>query len=143
MGKTNMPQKPKTIYREARLASSAWNLFKSVSQMAVFWTIFLFVLPALFYFVESSVGWKSWRFDGPSFRIVGTVIFLLASSLGVSSCVVMALIGRGTPLPFDCARRVVVVGPYRYIRNPMALAGLIQGVAVGLFFGSPLQQGRR
>ena len=32
---------------------------------------------------------------------------------------------------------MVVTGPYRYVRNPMAVAGLTQGVAVGLWLGSP------
>ncbi|MFK7789074.1 MAG: isoprenylcysteine carboxylmethyltransferase family protein, partial [Phycisphaeraceae bacterium] len=31
---------------------------------------------------------------------------------------------------------LVVSGPYRYVRNPMALAGIVQGLAVGLMMGS-------
>jgi protein-S-isoprenylcysteine O-methyltransferase Ste14 len=30
----------------------------------------------------------------------------------------------------------VIAGPYRYVRNPMAVAGIAQGVAVGLLLGS-------
>jgi protein-S-isoprenylcysteine O-methyltransferase Ste14 len=32
--------------------------------------------------------------------------------------------------------RLVVAGPYRWVRNPMALAGIAQGVAVGLITAS-------
>ena len=28
--------------------------------------------------------------------------------------------------------RLVIAGPYRWIRNPMAVAGIVQGVAVGI-----------
>ena len=41
----------------------------------------------------------------------------------------MAVTGRGTPLPFDAARDLVVSGPYRLVRNPMVVAGLTQSLA--------------
>jgi protein-S-isoprenylcysteine O-methyltransferase Ste14 len=50
----------------------------------------------------------------------------------------MSTIGRGTPLPLDHAHELVVVGPYRYVRNPMAVSGVGQGLMVALFLGSPL-----
>ena len=31
----------------------------------------------------------------------------------------------------------MVSGPYRHLRNPMAVAGIAQGVAVGVVLGSP------
>ena len=46
--------------------------------------------------------------------------------------------GQGTPLPVDSTNRLVIRGPYRWIRNPMATASLLQGAAMGLWFGSPL-----
>ncbi|TWT50903.1 hypothetical protein Pla22_36460 [Rubripirellula amarantea] len=48
----------------------------------------------------------------------------------------MAFFGDGTPLPTATAPKLVIAGPYRFVRNPMALAGIIQGIAVGWFFGS-------
>ena len=87
---------PNRLFREARLASGGWNLFKSIVQMVVFWTVFLVVLPALLYFAESAVAWQQLRFASSGFRIAGVFLFLLGGSLGISSCFVMALIGRGT-----------------------------------------------
>src|SRR5262249_11549853 len=58
------------------------------------------------------------------------VVPLAAGAVIMLWCVFgFALRGRGTPAPFDAPRRLVVVGPYRYVRNPMywglglALAG--------------------
>ena len=50
----------------------------------------------------------------------------------------MSLNGEGTPLPVDNARRLVARGPYAYLRNPMAVAGLGQGLMVGIYVGSAL-----
>lgn len=46
--------------------------------------------------------------------------------------------GRGTPLPADATRELVLSGPYSYVRNPMAMGSFAQGIAVGLLLGSPL-----
>lgn len=48
----------------------------------------------------------------------------------------MSTIGKGTPLPFDCAQKLVIKGPYKYVRNPMAVAGIGQALSIGLYFGS-------
>ena len=44
--------------------------------------------------------------------------------------------GEGTPLPLDQTNRLVVSGPYYYVRNPMAIAGIGQGLSVALIFQS-------
>lgn len=68
---------------------------------------------------------------------------LIASVLGAALyfwCVwSFAAIGRGTPGPWDAPRRVVAVGPYRVVRNPIYLAALL--VVLGeawLFLSFPL-----
>ena len=38
----------------------------------------------------------------------------------------------------DTARKLVIRGPFRYVRNPMAVAGIGQGIAVGVVLGSGL-----
>ena len=123
--------------REARPATAAWNVAKTLFQTAIFWSTLLFVVPALIYWVEGATGLGAYRFAATSWRVAGTVVFALGGALGLTSGLIMAIRGRGTPLPLDCTRELVVVGPYRYVRNPMAIAGLGQGAAVGLYLGSP------
>jgi protein-S-isoprenylcysteine O-methyltransferase Ste14 len=48
----------------------------------------------------------------------------------------MSWLGNGTPLPVDGTNQLVVAGPYRFIRNPMAVAGIGQAIAIGLIYGS-------
>jgi protein-S-isoprenylcysteine O-methyltransferase Ste14 len=52
---------------------------------------------------------------------------------------VFATAGRGTPGLWDAPRRLVAVGPYRWVRNPIYLAALlIVGGQAGLFSSAAL-----
>ncbi len=42
--------------------------------------------------------------------------------------------GQGTPAPWDPPRKLVVRGPYRYVRNPMISSVLTMMAAEALFF---------
>jgi protein-S-isoprenylcysteine O-methyltransferase Ste14 len=122
--------------REARPATHAWNIAKTLFQAAAFWSVFLWLLPAAIYSLEETE-LTGWRFRCRTVSWVGGTLFILASALGLTSNVVMAVWGRGTPFPLDCPRALVTQGPYRCVRNPMAISGIAQGMAVGLYLGSP------
>ncbi|AIV40008.1 MULTISPECIES: isoprenylcysteine carboxylmethyltransferase family protein [unclassified Curtobacterium] len=114
------------------------HLLGTAVQIVVFWGLFLGVLPLLIAAAETR-----WRLRPPLPDAVvqvvsgtGLVVFVLASLLGLASAVSMSTRGGGTPLPSAMPNRLVVAGPYRVVRNPMALAGLTQGAAVGLVAAS-------
>jgi protein-S-isoprenylcysteine O-methyltransferase Ste14 len=48
-----------------------------------------------------------------------------------------AAIGKGTPAPFDPPRRLVIDGPYRFVRNPMYIGASLGLAGVAIFYGSP------
>jgi protein-S-isoprenylcysteine O-methyltransferase Ste14 len=48
-----------------------------------------------------------------------------------------ATVGRGTPGPWDPTQKVVVTGPYRWVRNPMYLAVLSVILGEGWIYTSP------
>jgi len=126
------------LFRVARPAPTAWNIVKTTVQAVFFWLTFLVVIPLGIRSVEVAFGAGSWRL--PHLAIVGVGIALLVamSALNVWAAQAMSVHGHGTPFPLDAARLLVVRGPYRMIRNPMAVAGIGQGVAVGIILGSPL-----
>ncbi|GAB5402211.1 MAG: hypothetical protein Aurels2KO_04420 [Aureliella sp.] len=76
------------------------------------------------------------RFSHPYQRLCGSLLLIAASSLGLWSAWSMATYGAGTPLPTATASELVIAGPYHLVRNPMAVAGITQGAAVGWLFGS-------
>lgn len=110
----------------------------TVVQIVVFWGLLLGVVPLVIAFAE-----HRWELHPPwpkavvlAAVIVGAVVLVTASALGIAAAATMSTQGAGTPLPSAMTNRLVVAGPYRSVRNPMALAGIAQGVAVGLLFSS-------
>ncbi|HZO20612.1 MAG TPA: isoprenylcysteine carboxylmethyltransferase family protein [Gemmatimonadaceae bacterium] len=57
-------------------------------------------------------------------RGLGVLVLVAGVSLFLWCVVLFARVGRGTLAPWDPTQRLVAVGPYRYVRNPM-----ISGVA--------------
>lgn len=122
-------------FRRAKRAPTWWNLVKTLSHTAIFWSIFLYLIPySMSRFEQGVLGWTPP--PSPLDGVVAIAGFVLAGALGLWSGVTMAIVGKGTPLPLDHPNALVVRGPYRHVRNPMAIAGLTQGLFAGIYFGS-------
>jgi protein-S-isoprenylcysteine O-methyltransferase Ste14 len=102
--------------------------------MVLFWGFFLMVVPVVISWLEQR--WLMSLVLPPLAGVAGMGILVLASLLGVASALTMSSRGAGTPLPSAMPNHLVIAGPYRWVRNPMAVAGITQGVAVGLVLGS-------
>lgn len=124
-----------------RAAPAPWqcNLAKTLAQTLLMWTAFLIIGPF--------VAWKieSWLLENGCPFARFKPIILCAISLFVFgwlvawwSAWVLVRWGDGTPLPIDATNKLVVRGPYRWVRNPMAACSLLQGAAIGIALGSPL-----
>jgi len=112
------------------------HLRRSLVQLVLFWAVFFVLLPLVLAWAEARLHIEWAPLQDQGWTRAGAVVFIVASALGLWSCVSMALRGEGTPLPAAAARNLVVVGPYRFVRNPMAVAGLVQTVGVGFWLGS-------
>lgn len=101
------------------------------------WLVFFFLIPAGIYYQEGRSGLRRYRFASALWRARGVTLFMLGWILAYTSAGFMVVHGDGTPLPADATRKLVIVGPYRYVRNPMAIGSFAQGFAVAFFLGSP------
>jgi protein-S-isoprenylcysteine O-methyltransferase Ste14 len=69
-------------------------------------------------------------------QIVGIIVGSGGAMVALACVVTFLWIGRGTPAPFDPPRRLVIRGPYRFVRNPMYIGGGLALLGAALFYES-------
>ena len=69
-------------------------------------------------------------------QIVGSAATVAGGVLALWCVLTFALAGKGTPAPFDPPLRLVVRGPYRFVRNPMYIGAGLALAGASLFFES-------
>ncbi|MDP9177805.1 MAG: isoprenylcysteine carboxyl methyltransferase [Gemmatimonadota bacterium] len=69
-------------------------------------------------------------------QVIGIVVGAAGAALALWCIFTFVKIGRGTPAPFDPPRRLVIVGPYRLLRNPMYLGAALALAGAALFYQS-------
>lgn len=61
----------------------------------------------------------SFRVNLSYFRFFGLIPIVAGAALYVWSAWYFTFIGQGTPAPFDPPKKLVVKGPFKYVRNPI------------------------
>lgn len=122
------------MFRAASPAAEGRYVMKTFLQIVVVWSVVLVGIPYVLSILEAKAGIPSITF--PLQKPLAALLFIGFSCIGIYSAIVMSRIGKGTPLPLDHATKLVVKGPYAWVRNPMAVSGIGQGLAVALFLGS-------
>ena len=75
--------------------------------------------------------------DLPSWlRAAGIPMMILGGIVALTCVASFAVVGKGTPAPFDPPREFVAVGPYQWVRNPMYIGGLAVFLGFGLSLAS-------
>lgn len=69
-------------------------------------------------------------------RIPGILLIIPGAVLGLSCAAEFIARGDGTPAPFDAPRKFVAAGPYRFVRNPMYVGGLMLLAGFGMYLSS-------
>lgn len=72
-----------------------------------------------------------------SLLFVGIPLGIGGSFLALWCAILFILRGHGTPAPFDPPKKFVILGPYRYVRNPMMIGGFSTLLGVSLLLRSP------
>ena len=98
----------------------------------------LFIGLLLIYVPSRLLSWsgivRPTAMEGP--QIMGMIIGSAGAVVALWCIFTFALIGRGTPAPFDPPRRLVIRGPYRFVRNPMYIGAGLALAGAALFYES-------
>ncbi len=69
-------------------------------------------------------------------EVAGALVGVAGGALALWCVLAFALVGKGTPAPFDPPRSLVVRGPYRHVRNPMYIGAALALAGAALFYRS-------
>jgi protein-S-isoprenylcysteine O-methyltransferase Ste14 len=107
-------------------------LARAVVYATLFIGFFLIFVPAR---VLTSSGIIAPPTFGP-WQAAGMLLAAAGAALALSCVLTFALVGKGTPAPFDPPRRLVVRGPYRFVRNPMYIGAALAMTGAAIYYRS-------
>jgi protein-S-isoprenylcysteine O-methyltransferase Ste14 len=107
-------------------------LVRAVTYAALFIGFVLVYLPARFF---SWSGIVEPATTGAS-QIVGMMMVTIGTAIAFWCVFTFVFIGKGTPAPFDPPRKLVIRGPYRFVRNPMYIGAEMTLAGAALFYES-------
>jgi protein-S-isoprenylcysteine O-methyltransferase Ste14 len=107
-------------------------LIRAVTYASLFIALLLVIVPRE---ILRSTGLARPSEPGP-LELAGAFVGGLGGMLALWCILTFAVLGKGTPAPFDPPRQLVVSGPYRYVRNPMYLGAGLALAGAALFYRS-------
>jgi protein-S-isoprenylcysteine O-methyltransferase Ste14 len=107
-------------------------LLRAITYATLFISLVLVFLPAQ---VLSQSGIAAPESIGVR-QAAGAVVTIGGGLLALWCVLSFAFVGRGTPAPFDPPRRLVVQGPYAWVRNPMYIGAGVALLGASLFYQS-------
>jgi len=99
--------------------------------------MFLFLIPEVGFALQTGRGWAAWLSQPSSLRNLEFQGIALLGVVGVSAVQEFAQRGRGTPIPYDPPKQLVISGFYRYVSNPMQLSCALVMTAWGGVLRNP------
>lgn len=123
-------------YQTAERAPASWLILKTWGYLGLVWAIGLYLVPRLIVTWQVAMELHQLFFEPQ--QALALSLIGVATLVSFWSAMLLAVKGRGTPARLDAPRRLVIEGPYAWVRNPMAVCGFAQGIAVALYTGSTM-----
>lgn len=100
---------------------------------ATFTVVIFGLIPAWATELNRELGWPRWQ-SGAG-QAIGTILFVACVGLILYCSRLFAHIGKGTPVPIDPPRELVVSGLFRYSRNPIYVGQVGILTSYGVYSG--------
>lgn len=94
--------------------------------------VFLIVVSPL---VDNYLGIGSF-FYGLSNIIIGIIAIIIGGIFAIWTIVIQITLASGTPFPMLPTKKLLIVGPFKYCRNPMTLGTIIAYAGIAILIGS-------
>jgi len=107
-------------------------LVRTVTYAAFFIGLVLVYLPARFLSWSGIV--RPAIIGAP--QVVGMIMVTIGTAIALWCGFTLVFVGKGTPAPFDPPRKLVIRGPYRFVRNPMYIGAGTTLAGAALFYES-------
>ena len=104
------------------------TLFASVVVGSLFFGLWFWLLPQWLGFRADTAGSAGWRW-------LAAIPSVLGFAIAIRCVWDFGWSGRGTPAPIAPPSRLVVVGFYRYVRNPMYVGFAVGWIGLWIVFG--------
>ncbi len=69
-------------------------------------------------------------------QVAGMIMVTIGTAIAFWCVFIFVFIGKGTPAPFDPPRKLVIRGPYRFVRNPMYIGAGMTLAGAALYYES-------
>jgi protein-S-isoprenylcysteine O-methyltransferase Ste14 len=107
-------------------------LVRAIIYAAIFVGLLLVYVPSR---LLSTAGIVRPPMMGPA-QIAGMIITTVGAILALWCLLTFVFVGKGTAAPFDPPRRLVVRGPYQFVRNPMYIGAILAMLGLSLVYQS-------
>src|SRR5262245_1325002 len=107
-------------------------LIRAITYAALFISFVLVYLPARFLSWSGIVAPATTGVP----QVAGMIMVMIGTAIALWCVFTFVFIGKGTPAPFDPPRKLVIRGPYRFVRNPMYIGAGMTLAGAALFYES-------
>ena len=75
-------------------------------------------------------------FNGIGNIIIGIIVIIIGGTIAIWTIVIQITLASGTPFPMLPNKKLLIVGPFKYCRNPMTLGTILAYSGISILIGS-------